>query len=505
MSALAIDLQRSKRIVWLAAPIVIAMLTQTGINVVDTIFVGKLDASYSIPGQAALGFSLPIFWTIGGFLAAIGVGTQAMTARRFGAGQHKRAGTVLANGIILSVVSSLVLTAVGWYAIPYFFRFLTSNEAVLALGIPYAQVRVLGVTGMVATTAYKGFFDGMGRTRVHMYACIVMNACNIVLNYSLIFGIGPIPAMHVTGAAIASVISTFIGLAIMVGWTFRDEFRSKFAFYRPSNFKPSVMWSMAKLSFPSGAAQIFVMAGVLMFLKIIALLDEEAVLNSLGNAEFYGAELTRGAPALHSAITHVREFAGRAFTVDWANTLMWSRPPVYTTAAKLIIDLLSIGFVTCIAFGQATATLVSQSMGEKNYAEAEAFGWDSVKLGMYFFGFVGLLVILFPEAFLDVLSDDEIVIQAAVPGLRIMASLEMFIAMALILTQALFGAGNTKFVMVAELILHGVCLVPLAYLFAVVFDWGFLGVWMSATVYVVALGMVMAWKFWEGSWKEIEV
>lgn len=505
MSALAIDLKRSKRIVWLAAPIMIAMLTQTGINVVDTIFVGKLDASYSIPGQAALGFSLPIFWSIGGFLAAIGVGTQAMSARRFGEGKHEKAGMVLANGVALSIIASLAFTALGWYIIPYFFRFLTSNEAVLALGIPYAQVRVLGVTGMVATTAYKGFFDGLGRTRVHMYACIVMNLCNIVLNYSLIFGVGPIPAYHVTGAAIASVISTFVGLAIMVAWTLREEFLSKFRFYRLSNFRPSVMWRMVKLSFPSGAAQIFVMFGVLMFLKIIAMLDETAVADALGHSSFYGAELSSGFPALHTAVTHVREFAGRVFTVDWANTVMWSRPPIYATAAKLIIDLLSIGFVTCIAFGQATATLVSQSMGEKNYAEAEAYGWDSVKVGMYFFGFLGLLVLIFPEAFLDLLSDDQIVIRAAVPGLRIMASLEMFIAMALILTQALFGAGNTKFVMIAELILHGVCLVPLAYLFSVVLDLGFLGVWFSATTYVIGLGSVMAWKFWEGSWKHIEV
>ncbi len=505
MSALAIDLKRSKRIVWLAAPIMIAMLTQTGINVVDTIFVGKLDASYSIPGQAALGFSLPIFWSIGGFLSAIGVGVQAMSARRVGEGEHEHAGMVLANGVALSIGASIIFTVIGWYIIPYFFRFLTSNEAVLNLGIPYAQVRVLGVTAMVATTAYKGFFDGLGRTRVHMYACIVMNLCNIVLNYSLIFGIGPIPAYHVTGAAIASCISTFVGLGIMIAWTFREEFRTKFRFYRLKNFRPSVMWRMTKLSFPSGAAQIFVMGGVLMFLKIIALLDEHAVLGALGHADFYGAELSSGVPALHTAVTHVRNFAGRVFTVDWANTVMWSRPPIYATAAKLIIDLLSIGFVTCIAFGQATATLVSQSMGEKKYAEAEAYGWDSVKVGMYFFGLLGLLAILFPETFLDLLSDDQIVIQAAIPGLRIMAALQMFIAMALILTQALFGAGNTKFVMIAEFTLHSVCLVPLAYIFSVVLHLGFVGVWFSGSCYVIGLGSVMAWKFWEGSWKEIRV
>lgn len=505
MSAFSINIKRSQRIIWLAGPIMIAMLTQTGVNVIDTVFVGRLDASYSIPGQAALGFSLPIFWCIGGFLAAIGVGTQAMVARRFGAHELGRAGGVLANGLALSVILSLIFTAIGWYAVPVLFRFLTTNQAVLELGIPYAQVRVLGVLGMVATTCYKGFFDGLGRTRVHMYACLVMNAINIVFNYILVFGMGPIPPMYVTGTAIASVLATFVGLAVMVGWTFGAEFRQKFRAYRPSNLSPSVMWSMIKLSFPSGIAQIFVMLGVMMFLKIIALLDERAVMDALTQASFYGTQFGPSAAAVHNAITATHDFTTRAFNVDWANTLLWSRPPVYSTAAKLIIDLMSIGFVTCIAFGQATATLVSQSMGEKNFAEAEAYGWDSVKLGMYFFGFLGALVLIFPEAVLAILNSDPVVIQTAVPGMRIMAALQMFIAMALILTQALFGAGDTKFVMIAELILHMVCLVPLTWLFSVTLDLGFLGVWLSATAYVVLLGVAMAWKFWQGGWKRIVV
>ena len=81
---LAVDAKRGKQILSLAAPIIVAMLTQNLINVVDTIYIGKLDPTYSIPGQAALGFSLPFYWSIGGFLAAISVGTQATTARRFG-------------------------------------------------------------------------------------------------------------------------------------------------------------------------------------------------------------------------------------------------------------------------------------------------------------------------------------------------------------------------------------------------------------------------------------
>ena len=499
-----IDRTRGTRIVVLAAPIVIAMFTQTFINVVDTIFVGKLDPSYSIPGQSALGFSLPIMWAIGGFLAAIGVGTQAMTARRIGANAPDEAGAVLTNSLVVAVISSILFTILGWYAIPYAFGFLTNNDSVIALGVPYARLRILGILAMVTTMSYKGFFDGMGRTRVHMYAALIMNAANIVLNYAFIFGVGPIPAFYVTGAAIASLISTYIGLAVMVIWSLKNKYRQPHRYYRLAKLRPRLMGELIRLSAPSGAAQVFVMSGVLMFLKIVGMLDDRAVSDVLLTLDLYG-DARGAAAALQGALLDVEDWSGLFTHVDWGHAILWSRPPIFTAAAKLIIDLLSIGFVTCIAFGTATATLVSQSMGQGRFDQAEAYGWDSVKIGMYLFGAIGLLVILAPELFLDFLSDDPAVIAAAIPGLRVMASLEVFIAMALILTQALFGAGDTKFVMWVELVLHGLCLAPLAWLLGIYLDLGFLGVWLSATIYTMALAAIMAWKFWQGGWKHIEV
>lgn len=500
--ALGVNLQRAKTILALGAPIVIAMFTQTFINVVDTIFIGKLDPSYATPGQAALGFSLPIMWSLAGFLAAIGIGTQAMTARRAGAKLPEEAGQVLTNSIVVATIGSILFTLLGWVIVPPFFQFLTNNQNVLDLGIPYAQIRILGIFASVLTTSYKGFFDGIGSTRVHMYAALVMNVSNIILNYVFIYGMGPVPAMYVTGAAIASVLATFIGLAMMLIWSLRGKYRKPHRYYRWRTLSPRLMGEIVKLSVPSGAAQLFVMVGVLMFLKIIGILDERAVEATLSTITFYDN------PTLLTWQQELRSFApwqGTIFVTDWNFVITSSRPPVYTTAAKLVIDLLSIGFVMCIAFGTATATLVSKSMGEKRFDLAEAYGWDSVKLGAYFFGLVGLIIILQPAFFLDLLTDDPEVINAAIPGLRIMAALEIFIAMALILTQALFGAGNTKFVMWVELILHGLCLAPLTYVLGVWLDFGFLGVWLSATIYVIALAGAMAWKFWEGSWKSIEV
>jgi multidrug resistance protein, MATE family len=501
--ALGVDRERAKTILALATPIVIAMFTQTFINVVDTIFVGKLDPSYSIPGQSALGYSLPIFWSIAGFLAAIGVGTQAMTARRYGEGSRLNAGVVLINSLVVAVIASLIFTVIGWVIIPPFFSFLTTNESVLSLGIPYAQLRILGVLAMVTTMSYKGFFDGIGMTRVHMYAALIMNAANICLNYIFIFGMGPIPAYYVTGAAIASLISTYIGLLVMAIWSMRRKYRSPHQYYRLANLRPKVAWEITRLSFPSGAAQLFVMSGVLLFLKVIGILDERAVMEAIQSASGYvaGNGLWDAQSVVRAAGHQPAMFA----SIDWTYAIYWSRPPIFQTASKLIIDIMSIGFVMCIAFGTATNTLVSRSMGESKLDLAEAYGWDSVKMGMVFFGIIGVLLIGFPTFFLDLLSDDATVIEAAVPGLRIMGSLEIFIAMALILTQALYGAGNTKFVMWVELVLHGVCLVPLAWLLAIHLELGFIGVWLSAAVYVTALASVMSWKFWQGSWKRIQV
>ena len=74
-----------------------------------------LPASDSIPGQAALGPALNLFWAVGGALAAISVGTQALTARRLGEDDHERAGQVLFNALAVAAVTSAVVSIAGWF------------------------------------------------------------------------------------------------------------------------------------------------------------------------------------------------------------------------------------------------------------------------------------------------------------------------------------------------------------------------------------------------------
>ena len=469
-----------RRIVQLSYPVMLAMLSQTLINQVDHILVGHLPQSESTPGQTAVQISQILLWMFGGFLSAITVGTQAMTARRAGAGDIEGAGAVSTNSMVLAIGSSIVVTVLCYLATPWLFWIFNKDPAVLALGVPFLRWRFLQISGMVITASLKAFFDGLGKTRVHMGAAITMNIANFLLCVALIFGpehpgIPGIDAVHgwiiaifgaglprlgVPGAGLASMISSYIGLLVMVIWSFRPMYR-RYHTRRASNLSASTMWSIVRLSVPSGVATMFAMVGFGFVLYVVGVLDKRA-----GYA------------------------VGRT---------------INATATSNIINVLMLVFISCIAYGTATATLVSQSMGARRADLAERYAYTAAKIGSAFFLAVGLCLSAFAGPILRFWNPDPEVVAAAAPILRVLGALTPLIAVALVFTQALYGAGNTMFVMVAELILHFVCLIPLSYFLALIVGLGLWGAWGALILYVTLLALVMFLKFRTGTWKHIHI
>jgi Na+-driven multidrug efflux pump len=179
------------------------------------------------------------------------------------------------------------------------------------------------------------------------------------------------------------------------------------------------------------------------------------------------------------------------------------REPVNGAATTIIINVLSLTFFSCMAFGVSTATLVSQSMGARDPDSAERYAWSSVKLAIFAFGLLGATEVLFPEFWLRIFNDSPAVVAVGSAPMRMMGAMGPFIAAGMILTQALFGAGNPRFVMMVEVTLHFGVLLPIAYLCGVLLHGGLLGVWFSAAVYVLLLTAIMTWKFRSNSWKSI--
>jgi Na+-driven multidrug efflux pump len=122
------------------------------------------------------------------------------------------------------------------------------------------------------------------------------------------------------------------------------------------------------------------------------------------------------------------------------------------------------------------------------------------------FGAVGLLEgIAFPRQLLGIMSSSDAVIEASLLPLLLMGLCTPVIAVGMILSQALFGAGNTLFVMVVELVLHFMCLVPLAWILGITLGYGLVGIWSAAILYSILLATVMVLKFAKGDWKAIRL
>ncbi|HVU06093.1 MAG TPA: MATE family efflux transporter [Polyangiaceae bacterium] len=455
----------------LAAPTVLAMLTQSVVNEIDVVFFSKLPCPESSNAQAALLPSLILLWMFGGSLSAISVGTQAIAARRIAEDKPEESGGVLVNSWFFALTAGVVFTALGYACLPLVLRFLIKVPEVREAARSYMQYRLLGIASMAITFSFKAFFDGIGKTVVHMVSAIVMNALNILLCYTFIFGNFGAPRMGIGGAGLAGFVSTWVGLAVMAGWAFLPEYRKTYRPFSLSKLNRGTTWSILRLSIPSGVATVAVMTGFALFSMIVSRLDS-----------MHGAAVVQtDCPGGH----------GEA---------------VNSAATMVIVGILKLTFTACLAFGTSTATLVSQSLGEKDGDLAARFGWASVKLGLAIFGVVGLLEgVFFPGQLLSVFSSSDAVREAAMTPMRLMGLCTPVIAVGMILSQALFGAGNTLFVMVVELILHFTCLVPLAWVLGITLDYGLVGIWSAAITYIVLLATTMTLKFAKGDWKNIRI
>lgn len=459
-----------KAILRLALPTVVAMLSQSVVNEIDIVFFARLPCPESSNAQAALLPSLILLWLFGGSLSAISVGTQAYTARRFAEGRHEEAGAVLANAAFFSLVAGVVFTTIGYLTMKPLLHVVLPVAAARNAALSYLNWRLLGITSMVATFAFKSFFDGIGKPHIHLVSAVVMNALNIAMCVLFIFGNHTVgtPRMGIAGAGLAAFVATYIGLAIMIGYALHPSYRAKFRPFDLRKLSWSLIAAILRLSIPSAVATIAVMTGFGLFVAIAGKLDE---LHPAG---------------MVSALCP----GGRAEPVAGAST-------------AVIVGILKLTFTACLAFGTSTATLVAQSLGEKNPDRAATFGWTSVKLGLFVFGFVGFGEAIFAKELLAFVSHSALVQHAALGPLRIMGICTPLIATGMILTQALFGAGNTRFVMIVELILHFTCLVPLAWLLGITMNFGLMGMWTATVVYIVLLSGIMTWKFRSGDWKRI--
>jgi MATE family multidrug resistance protein len=236
----------------LASPVILGMLGHSFVAFADNVMVGQLGTAEL--AAVSLGNSFVfVAMSLGiGFSTAI----TPLVAEADGAGDSKQVKRVLRHGLVLCTLLGLMLFGVVVLARPVM-HYMQQPPDVVELALPYLDLVALSLVPLIVFQALKQFSDGLSETRYPMYATIVANLINILLNYLLIFGNFGFPKLGVVGAAIGTLVSRLAMVWFL--WMLFKGHRKFDAYVKHFKFRPlqrSMFLKIFNLGFPS-ALQFF--------------------------------------------------------------------------------------------------------------------------------------------------------------------------------------------------------------------------------------------------------
>lgn len=434
-------------LVMLSVPMVLEMAMESLFAVVDVFFVSRVSAD-AVATVGVTESMLTIVYTVA---LGLGIGATAVVARRIGEKDEEGAAQAAAQAIVLGLIVSLAVGVAGAINAERLMRLMGATPSMIASSLGYTQVMFAGNVTVTLLFLVNAIFRGAGDPAIAMRMLWIANGINIVLDPLLIFGLGPIPALGVTGAAIATNIGR--GIAVCAQLWMLSSGRSRIHLtWRHIEVVPAVMWNVCRLS-GSGFLQI--------------LIDTSSYIGLVRVISTFGSDALAG----------------------------------YTIGIRLVI------FAILPAWGlsNAAATMVGQALGARDPDRAEEAVWTAGKYNAIVLGAVSVVFVVFAPWIVSNFTTDPLVVPYAISCLRIVSAGFVFFAYGLVFTQSFNGAGDTWTPTWINLFCFWVFQIPFAWLLAIQMGMGPQGVFIAMTVAFSILPIISAVVFRRGRWKEMSV
>ncbi len=441
--------------VWrLAWPSVLTMLLQTFNSLMDAFFVGHLPNGAQ--ALAATGVGGGIQFLLISLSMGVSVGATALVARFTGAEDHNSAVRATGQALTLSLLLGAVFGAltyagrgamVGWLLDSH-----KSPEAA-ALCVQFVTITLLATVPLFLSNVAQAAFRGVGDTRTPLRITGVVIATHITLNSLLIYGRFGFPALGVRGAGIALTTSLFVGAILFLLALRRSPLGGAFA---AANLRPHLDWSKRIL-------RIGIPAAI------------QGVLRTLSMMSFTGM-LARAAEGA----------AGVA-------------------ALQIGIRAEALAFMPGFGYSVAASALVGQSLGARDPERAERYGWAATGQAVIVMVVMGFVFFVFADPIARAFTGDPLAQRLGGDYLRINAVCEPFLALGMVLTGALQGAGETMRPTFVTLLTMWIVRLPIAYYLIFTRHLNARGAWISMCFSTVLGGLLTVLIFRAGRWKRSKV
>ena len=393
----------------MAWPMMLSMLIQALYNLVDSMFVSRLS------GEAfqALSLAYPVQMFMVAVCVGAGVGLNALLSKRLGQGERTEAKSVALNGIFLYLLCYLLFLSFALFLARPFMAFFTADSAILSAGRTYLTI-VTGVSvGMTMQFATERILLACGDPVGPMVIQGVGAVVNLIMDPILIFGLGPFPALGDAGAAIATVMGQWTGMA--VGFLLLRRLR-RFPL-SPKGFRPrgDILAELCRIGIPAAAMQSLSSVMTLGLNKIMALYDPNAVF-----------------------------ILGAYFKLQ--------------TFLIMPVSGLTNGLTPLVSF----------NYGARSRERILALTRFALALGAAIMAVGTILLLLIPGPLLGLFGADQAVLDSGIPALRWIAAGLIFSGLSTVLCAVFQALGAAMTSLVISLLRQVVLILPAAYLLGLV-------------------------------------
>ena len=428
----------------LAWPVIVNMVSFTLMGTADTFFVGRMGSE----AQGAVGFSGTFMWSVYCFFVGTLEIVQTFVAQSVGAGRSARAARWGSAGLHLALIFSIIPMPLALFGEPMF-RAMGVSAAMIPFAGAYFRIRMLGTLPFFLSRIGDGYYRGAGDTKTPMVVAGLANLLNIGLDAILIPGIPRwgIPACGVEGAAWASVIAMMGHSVAYIGIARRRRGRGEPSPRYRDRFSLPDLRELLRIGAPSGLHWTLDIAAWTLFSVMVARLE-----------------------------------------------------PVQAAANTVGLTIIRASFMPGFGVSTAAQTLVGKYLGARNVAAARRSGWTATWLTAAYMGGMGLLFLLFRETLIGWFSDDPEVVRIGSRLLLWGALFQLLDGVQIVLAGALRGAGDTRYVMWASLAGAWAVFAPLTLVLMIGLGLGAEGGWLAVNAWVIALAVMLAWRFRGDAW-----
>jgi putative MATE family efflux protein len=426
----------------LAIPMILELSLESVFALVDIFFVSKLGQN-AIATVGLTEAALTIVYSI-----AIGLSTAAtaIVARRIGEKNKDAAAHAGAQSLIIALVISLVTSLLGFVFAGEILTLMGASKDVVADGAIFTRIMMGGSLAIFLLFLINGIFRGAGDAAMAMKSLWIASIINIILCPVFIHYFG------LKGAAITTVIGRSTGVIYQCYHLFKGSGIIKFKAVH-LNIDLPILKSILKIGWPATLQFIIASGSWIVMAKIVA------------------------------------ETGGTAASAGYQ------------------IAIRNVVFFILPAWGlsNAAATLVGQNLGAKQIERASESVMITAKYNAIFMGFVMLLFLFLSYPIIRIFTSDEAVIKYGVLSLQIFGSGFIFYGVAMVMTQALNGAGDTRTPTMINFICFWLFQIPLAYFLAKELDWKSTGAIISIPVTETMIALISWYYFRLGKWKKVLV